>query len=119
MKKTRHIVEISIDKSIIYIDHDATLEIANQTIFTISSTDKLNFRLVRAFDYIQRFNLKIRHKLDKQHIVSDALFRLISVNINSSRHEKDELDALFTVSLVEMNFVFKQRILNDYKTNLN
>ena len=119
LKKTRHIVETSINKSIIYIDHDATLEIANQTIFTISSTDKLNFRLVRAFDYIQRFNLKIRHKLDKQHIVSDALFRLISVNINSSRHEKDELDALFTVSLVEMNFVFKQRILNDYKTNLN
>ena len=52
LKKTRHIVEISVDKSIIYIDHDATLKIANQIIFIISSIDKLNFRLIRAFDYI-------------------------------------------------------------------
>ena len=118
LKKIRHIVEIS-DKSVIYIDHDATLEIASQITLTISSIDKLNLRLVRAFDYIQRFNLKIRHKFDKQHIVSNALFRLISVNTNSSNHNEDEFDALFIVSLVEMNFVFKQRILNDYKTNLN
>ena len=51
LKKTRHIVEIS-DKSIIYIDHDATLEIVNQIILIISSIDKLNLRLIKAFDYI-------------------------------------------------------------------
>ena len=106
MKKTRHIVEIS-NKNVIYIDYDATLKIVNQIIFIISSIDKLNFRLIKTFDYIQRFNLKIRYKSNKQHIVSNILFKLINVNINSFNHNKNEFDILFIVSLIKMNFVFK------------
>ena len=119
LKKTRHIVEASVGKSIIYTDHGAALGIASQTTLTTSSTDKLNLRLVRASDYIQRFNLEIRHKPGKQHIVPDALSRLASANTNPPRHDEGELDALFTASLVEMDSAFKQRILDGYKTDLN
>ena len=118
LKKIDHIVEIS-NKNIIYIDHDAILKIVNQIIFIISSIEKLNFRLIKTFDYIQRFNLKIRHKSNKQHIVSNVLFKLINVNINSSNHNENEFDVLFIVLLIEMNFVFRQRIFDDYKTDFN
>ena len=122
LKKIRHIIEISFDKTIVYIDHDSALDIVAQTTMTIISIDKLNLRLIRAFDYIQRFNLNIRHKFDKQHIVFDALSRLVSDNINASTdrsHDESELNVLFTVLLMKMNEVFRNRILKDYKKNLN
>ena len=122
-KKIRHIIEIvdisTIDKIVIYTNHDATLSIINQTSFITSFIDKFNFRFVRISDYIQRFDLDIRHKFDKQHIVSNVLFRLISDNVNAFNHDDDELDALFIISFVEMKSKFKQRILNDYKIDFN
>ena len=122
LKKTKHIVEISSDKTIVYIDHEFALDIANQITMTTISIDKLNLRLVRASNYIQRFNLDIRHKSNKQHIVSDVLSRLVSDNINASvirNFDENELDALFTISLIEMKKDFRNRILDDYKTDLN
>ena len=89
---------------------------------TIISIDKLNLRFVRVSNYIQRFNLDIRHKSDKQHIVSDALSRLVNDNINASmirNSDENEFDALFTISLIEMKKDFRNRILDDYKTDLN
>ena len=122
-KKIKHIIEIvdisTIDKIVIFTNHDAILNIVNQTSFTTSFIDKFNFRFVRISNYIQRFDLDIRHKFDKQHIVSNALFKLASDNVNASNHDDDELNALFIISFVEMKSKFKQRILNDYKTNFN
>ena len=89
---------------------------------TTISIDKFNLRFVRASDYIQRFNLDIRHKSDKQHIVFDVLSRLVSDNINASvirNSDENELDVLFTISLIEMKKDFRNRILDDYKIDLN
>ena len=123
LKKIKHIIEANdistTDKIVIYTNHDAILDIVNQTLFITSFTDKFNFRLVRVSNYIQRFDLDIRHKFDKQHIVSNALFRLASDNINAFNHDDDELDALFIVFFIEMKSKFKQRILNDYKIDFN
>ena len=122
LKKTRHIVEISSNKTIVYIDHESALDIVSQITMTTTSIDKLNLRLVRASDYIQRFNLDIRHKSNKQHIVSDVLSRLVNDNINASmirNSDESELDALFTISLIEMKKDFRNRIFENYKTNLN
>ena len=122
-KKIRHIIEIvdisTIDKIVIYTNHDAILDIINQTSLITSFIDKLNLRLVKISNYIQRFDLDIRHKFDKQHIVSNALFRLINDNVNASNHDDDELNALFIISFIEMKSKFKQRILNDYKIDAN
>lgn len=115
LRKTRHIVEASSMKTIIYTDHGAALGIARQTSLTTTSTDKLNLRLVRASDYIQRFNLEFRHKPGKQHIVPDALSRLASANDSHNNHDEGELDALFTASLVEMDPEFKKKIIDGYR----
>ena len=77
---------------------------------------------MRALNYIQRFNFEIRHKFDKQHIMSNALSRLINFNINISidkQSNENELNVFFTMSLMKIKSNFKKRILNDYKIDLN
>ena len=81
-------------KTIIYTDYSTALQIAKQTSLTTSSTAKLNLRLIRASDYIQRFrNLELRHKPGTQHIVPDTLSRLRPLNVEVD-HLEGELDAL-------------------------
>ena len=76
LTKIRHLVEAA-PKTIIYTDHGSALGIAKQTTLTTSSTDKMNLRLVRASDYIQRFrNIEFRYKQGARHIIPDALSRL-------------------------------------------
>ena len=77
---------------------------------------------MRAFDYIQRFNLKIKHKLKKQHIIFNVLFQFVNTNTNFLHNrniDKNELNVLFIISLIKIKFKFKQRILNNYKSDLN
>jgi hypothetical protein len=128
VKKVRHMVE-SAKGTIIYTDHGANVGIAKQTSLTTSSTEKLNLRLVRASEYLQRFTLDIRHKPGKANYVSDALSRLATEDSMKPSSETDskasidqegELDALhvayaYTCSLVEMSPEFKQRLLYGYK----
>ena len=130
LRKIRHFIESFTSFIVIYIDHDVTLNIVNQITFSFFSTNKLNLRLIRVNDYIQRFDLDIRHKSNKFHLVSNVLFRLINLN-DSSTSSKEELDVFFTFvdvdtnhsnadvyltcSLMKMNDVFRQKILDDYK----
>ena len=130
MRKIRHLIESFTSSIVIYINHDVTLNIIKQITLSSFSTNKLNLRLVRVNDYIQRFDLDIRHKSNKSHLVSNVLSRLISLN-DSSTSSKEKFDALFIFvdvdtnhsnvdvyficSLVKMNDVFRQKILNDYK----
>jgi hypothetical protein len=72
--------------------------------------------LIRVFEYIQRFNVIIKHKSDKQHIVSNALSRLDSKN-NELAFNSEELNTLFIITLIEMNLVFKTKILDEYFTD--
>ena len=121
LKKTRYIVETIFDIIIIYINYDVAIDIAKQTTLIIIFIDKLNFRLIRTFDYIQRFNLDIKHKLEKQYMMSNVLFKFVNDNTNSlvKNVDENEFDALFTIFLIEINSKFKQRIINEYKSNLN
>lgn len=119
--------------TIVFTDHGAALGIAKQTSLTTTSTDKMNLRLVRASDYLQRFELVIRHKPEKQHVIPDALSRLESSYTNPMTAEVNKLDALithvpqlrqpaavayrFTASLVEMSTKFKQKLMDGYANN--
>ena len=120
LKKIRYIIKASNQsiKIIIYIDHNVVFDITKQISFFTSFTNKFNFRLMKISNYIQRFNFDIRYKSNKQHIVSNVFSRLINDNINVFDHN-DELNALFTMSLMKINSNFKQRILNNYKLNFN
>ena len=64
---------------------------------------------MRVFDYIQRFNFDIKYKLNKQHVMSNVLFKFVNDNTNSLVKNVDEkkLDVLFTIFLIEMNSIFK------------
>ena len=102
---------------IFYTNHETSLEIAKQTSLTTFSIDKLNLRLVKAFDYIQRFDIFIRHKFEIIYIVSDALSRLSSITISITQDEK--LDVLFVAFMTEMSENFKKRMLEKYVTDDN
>lgn len=106
---------------VVFIDYDVVIDISKQIFLITSCIDKLNLRLVCASNYIQRFNLNLRHKSSKLHIVLDALSRLASDNTNFAKdfHEKDELNVLFTCALIEVDEVFRKRIVDDYLMNLN
>ena len=81
------------------------------------STKKLNLRLIRASEYLQRFRLDVRYKPGKSNTVPDALSSLASREYRSETEES--LDALpvncYPVSLVEMNPDFRQRLLQGYE----
>ena len=121
LRKIRHLIEFSTEKFIIvYTDHDVALSIFKQISMIIISIDKLNLRLIKISDYIQRFELKLRHKSDKAHIILDALFKLASINIIIDiTHEKDELNALFIIVVVNLNEIFRKRIIDEYTIDLN
>ena len=51
-KKTKHIVEISSNKTIVYIDYEFAFDIVNQIKMTTISIDKFNLRLVCVSNYI-------------------------------------------------------------------
>ena len=91
LRKIRHLIEFAKISTIVYIDHEASLDIVKQTSLTTSSIDKLNLRLVRASDYIQRFNFVIKHRSKHFHLVSDALSRLFTKlsNMIKISHEND------------------------------
>ena len=104
LKKTRYIIKITLETIIVYTIHDTIVKIVKQITLTIIFIDKLNLWLMRAFDYIQRFNLDIKYKLDKQYVMSNILFKLVNDNINSLVNvDENEFDALFTISLIEIN----------------
>ena len=134
LRKIRHFIESFISFIVIYIDHNVTLNIIKQITFSFSSTNKLNFRLVRINDYIQRFDLNIRHKSNKSYLVSNVLFKLIILNDSQTSSEKkldvffifvdvdinhSDANVYFTCSLVKMNETFRQKILDDYKVDVN
>ena len=86
---------------------------------------RMNTRLVRASQFIQQFNLDIRHKSEKNHVISDALFRLASINENERlKNEYSKLDVLsvnativyaFNATLIQMNESFRKKLINNYK----
>ena len=127
LKKIRHMIEI-VDFAlliIVYINHDFVFEIVKQTTFFISFIDKLNLRLIKTSNYLQRFNLNIRYKSNKQHIMSNVFFKLVNVNIENllwkffANDDENKLNVLFIASLIEMNEFFRKRIIVEYENDLN
>ena len=131
VKRVRHIIE-TIAQIVIFIDHVVNSSITRQITLFFSSIDKLNLRLVRAFTDLSQFKLNVKYRLDKKHVISDALSRLSAVKSTSSEimNAFDTLDLnIFHSSLenLETNQVYayqdilmimslelKNKILNEY-----
>jgi hypothetical protein len=117
IRKIRHMIESFKKFTILFTDHESVLRIAKQTFLITSFIDRLNLRLIRVFEYIQRFNVIIRHKSNKQHIVLDVLSRFVSDN-DEFVSNSEKLDALFIIILIEMNSSFKIKFIHEYFTDL-
>ena len=119
LKTIKHLIDFFEQRfTVIFTNHDATLKLIKQTSLNIAFIDKFNLRFIKIFDYIQRFEIELRHKSNKQHIVSDAFSRLVNINIDIT-FEKEELNAFFTIVLVKMKKKFRQKLIIDYNIDLN
>ena len=76
IRKIRHIIKLTKKPTIIYTDHEAILGLIKQSSLILSSSVRQNLRLIRASEYIQRFNFSIRYKPGREHLVLNALLRL-------------------------------------------
>lgn len=105
IKKVRHMVESSAQPVIIQTDHSAILDIMKQSSITsTTSTLRMNVRLVRASQFLRQFQLDVRHKPGKEHIVPDALSRLASANtLSDLAGDHSELDALYGYATQGLN----------------
>ena len=140
IKKVRHLIESSMHSVVIQIDYSAILNIMRQSSITsTTSTMRMNIRLVRASQFLRQFRLDVRHKPNKEHIVSDVLSRLAnSKSMLPEDHSK--LDVLYacatqavscgnvsssdnvslyaySATIVEMNKAFRRRLVLDYQSD--
>ena len=76
----------------------------------------MNVRLVRASQFLSQFNLDVRYKSEKDHVISDALSRLASTNLAVLKSNHFELDALFcyNTTLIEMFDEFCKKMIEGY-----
>src|SRR6266480_976342 len=86
--KTWHLIKsMAVTPMVVFTDHGANINIFKQTSLESISVERLNLRIVRASQYIQRFDLLIQHKSGTSNIVPDALSQLPQI-------DDGELDAL-------------------------
>ena len=104
--------------TIIFIDHETVLKIIKQISMIIVFIDKLNLRFVKTFDYIQRFDVELRHKSNKQHIVFDALSRFVNFNIDIASSKK-KLNVFFIIVLMKIEEIFRRKFVANYIIDLN
>ena len=118
LKKIKYLIKLFILIIVIYIDYNTALDIIKQISLITSLIDKLNFKLMRIFNYIQRFDLNIRHKLNKNYIISNILSRLFNLNkINNNSNNDKKLNVLYTIILMKININSCSRLLYNYKIN--
>jgi hypothetical protein len=100
-------------------DYLATTIIVKQSKMTTFNTDKLNLRLVRVEMYLSSFDLNVRHKSERDHIILDALSRLSFFDEEkfSKDSNSDTLDVInvYVETLIEMFSNFKARLINAYE----
>jgi hypothetical protein len=111
---------------IIQIDHVVIVNICKQIlIISINSVMQMNLRLVWASQFLSQFsNLKIRHKLEKHHLILDALSRLQSLNKKNLLDDHAKLNELFvdytkviyvySTILMKLNSEFRAKIIEKY-----
>ena len=120
IKKIKHFIQDLHHRVIIQTNHQTIIDICEQILITsINSTLRMNICLIRVSQFFNQFNLDIKYKSKKNHIVSNALLRLTSANIELLSKKHSELNVLYTynTTLIEMFEKFRKKIMKDYEKN--
>ena len=81
MQRIKYIIKVSIKLFVIvYTNYFVIVFIIQQIKLLFLSIDKLNLCLIRVSIYLLQFSLKVKHKSNSQHIISNTLSRL-SINV--------------------------------------
>ena len=137
VKKLRHHIEASHEPSIIYTDHQATIDIVKQSSLNTTSVVRLNLRHVRSSEYLSRFRLDVRHKPGRSNTIPDALSRLpivtdthahlihnkdldkVEIGQDGKRNAEHNLHEVtefaYPVAIVELSSEFRTRIRQAYE----
>jgi hypothetical protein len=118
------LIQSSKKSIIIQTNHAVIIDICKQrSIISTNSVMRMNLRLVRTSQFLSQFsNLKIRHKFEKYHLISNALSRLQNLNKENLSNDHAELNELFVeyviyvynTILVKLNSEFRARIIEKY-----
>jgi hypothetical protein len=118
VKKLHHMIRASKHLTIIWTNHSVIVSIIKQTKMNTSNTNKLNLRLVRIDMYLFQFDLNVRHKSDRDHVISNALSRLSSFDSSAEEFTDTLKDVkVYVEILIEMSFTFKTRLIETYKSD--
>jgi hypothetical protein len=109
IRKIRHLIDaFQISFTIIFIDHAIASDIVKQTFLNTTNFDKLNLRLIRVSQYFSSMNIEIRVRLEKFHVVFDALFKLLNItNMNEKKSRQSDFDDIFE----DLNAFYAQTII--------
>ncbi len=112
IRKIRHLIKASRKQAtIIFTNHFVLINIIKQIFLNTFNTNKLNLRLVKASQYLFALSINIKVKLEKFHVISDALSRLFFIMSSDKLKENDDvledlqydLDVLLVQSINEIN----------------
>jgi hypothetical protein len=126
VSKLRHLINSSPRPTIVYTDHSAAIWIARQTSLITTSTEKLNLRLVRASAFLSQFDLDVRFRPGKEHVIADALSRLPQqdnlaqgldefLDTQVAAIEAHEPVYTYNATLIEMSADFRKAIQTGYQ----
>ena len=116
IRKVHHMVRSSQLATIVWTDHSAIPSIAKQVKLSSSNVDKLNLRLVRASTYLSQFNIAVKHKAGRDHVISNALSRLPARDkIEPRQHSAESKMHAYSCTVVELSDTFKAQLLEAYK----
>lgn len=116
LRKIHHIIESTQQFFIIYTNHGVIVKISRQVFLFTSFINKFNLHLIKASEYIQKCNLIIKHKSDKKYVISNVLFKLISINLVLNIYSK-EFKVLIAIEK-SINFFFVVEIFKDIRDKI-
>ena len=105
IKRVRYMIEIVFKITMIFINYVANSAIINQIKLIFNNIDKFNLRFVRAFTYLSQFQLNIKYRFNKQHIISNVLFKLSIVNeFNDQLNASNALNLNIFCNFIKVHF---------------
>lgn len=115
IRKVHHMVRASFTTTVIWTDYSAIASIVKQTKLSSSSVDKLNLRLICASTYLSQFNIAVKHKAGRDHIIPDALSSIPAAQDQPRKIETAGETHAYSGTIVELSELFRSRLLDAYK----